>query len=317
MFPAVDSSVMKCRFCDEDAVINLRYARLALCGKHFSEYLTKRVRKTMEKFRMVSPGDKVLVAVSGGKDSATLVHILHKLSNEMGFNLHGLVINVWGRDDIPQLKKAVELLNMLGVEYTVLNVKKEFGYSVYELASAVRRPACSVCGVVKRYVMNYVGVKVGATKVATGHTLEDALNFMINSIASGDLDALAKILPVTERLGEFGLPRIKPLIEVSERETLAYALVNKLPFELEACPHAMEIKATPIVKEFLNRLEDASPSRKIAMLRHMLKHIVPAVSKLKREVEVRKCRICGMPSQGEVCSFCKLLEAAKERLNKE
>jgi tRNA(Ile)-lysidine synthase TilS/MesJ len=81
---------MKCRKCGEPAAINMRQHRLALCEAHFLEWLPQRVQRTIEKYRMFTPDERILVAVSGGKDSLGLWDILLRL----GYRADGLYINL-------------------------------------------------------------------------------------------------------------------------------------------------------------------------------------------------------------------------------
>jgi len=86
--------VLKCSLCEEPAVTVVRYAKLRLCRKHFTEFICKRVLKAIERYRLVQKDWRILVAISGGKDSAALLHILTVLSKQLGFEVIALH-NIW------------------------------------------------------------------------------------------------------------------------------------------------------------------------------------------------------------------------------
>jgi tRNA(Ile)-lysidine synthase TilS/MesJ len=81
---------MKCRKCDKPAVINMRHHKLALCAEHYIEWFIQQTEKAIEKYRMFDKNSRVLVAVSGGKDSLSLWDVLL----ELGYNADGLYIDL-------------------------------------------------------------------------------------------------------------------------------------------------------------------------------------------------------------------------------
>ncbi|WP_457742212.1 TIGR00269 family protein, partial [Thermococcus sp.] len=96
---------------------------------------------------------------------------------------------------------------------------------------------------------------------------------------------------------------VKPLYEVTEREVVAYALANGIDYMLEECPHA--VGATTIeYKEILNEMEEKRPGTKVNFVKGFLrkKHLFEAELE---KAELRECKVCGMPANGEVCSFCR------------
>ncbi len=298
----------KCTYCDQAAVIRLRYARLRLCPKHFSEYLVRRVSNTLRRYRMINRGERVLVAVSGGKDSATLAHVMCRLSEEMGLSLVGLHIDLGiGRYSEICSHKASELMDLLKISHVTVRLRDVLGGGIPKLARLLRRNECGLCGLIKRYVTNYVAWKVGANKVATGHTLDDLVQYILKSFLIQDLERLRKLLPFSEPLPELRLAgRIKPLSEVSEKETMVYAYVNKLPFTLEECPLVRWGTLDLEAKRFMKMLEDQRPGFRVSFLRKFVKNVdnykvhTPSMS-------LRKCSSCGMVSSGEICAFCRIV----------
>ncbi len=296
------SVAVRCSVCGRPAIVVLRYARLALCEQHFVEYVERRVSRTIERYRLVGPSERVVVAVSGGKDSVTLAYTLYKLLGRERLVYLYIDLGIKGYSE-RLLEKVRELSERTRVPLLIVSIPELLGVGVYELAVKARRPVCSVCGLVKRYIMNAVAVELGAV-LATGHTLDDALAYIIKDFMAQDYEQLRKWVPRVE--GTRGAStRIRPLIEVSERETLLYVAVSKLPFHHEECPHRPRRSFEDATKEWLNRVEEDHPGTKIGFLRRFVRN----ASKLPGGgEEVKVCRYCGLVSRGEVCSFCRLTE---------
>lgn len=293
--------------CGAEAQVYLRYARAAFCAKHFVEYIEGRVRRTMERYAMLRPGERVVVAVSGGKDSVTLAALLARiLGGEAPERMLMLYMDLGIKGYSDKLREAVERLSgELGVKLMVVSLEELVGVaSIYELARRARRATCSVCGTVKRYVMNAVAVEAGAV-LATGHTLDDALAYIVKDFMYQDQERLSKWVPRTPA-APGAAPRIRPLIEVSERETLLYALMRGLPFVHEECPHRPRDSVEDATKDYLNRVEEAHPGTKISFLRRVVSRA--AATGADEGGTPRTCTICGLVSRGDVCSFCRLTQ---------
>ncbi len=295
----------RCSICGRPAVVYLAYARRSFCEEHFAEYIEQRVSKTIERYRLAGKDDLVVVAVSGGKDSSTLLKTLAMHAEKYGYRLLAVHLDLGLGEYSEKLRKAFqELVERLQVPGVVISVRDILGGDgVYELARKAKRPTCSVCGLVKRYLLNLVAVKAGATRIATGHNLDDILAYALRDFLYLDLDQLAKHGPSTETRGT-AIGRIRPLYEVSEKETLLYAIVEELPFVHEYCPYRPEKPLEDVSKEYLNRLEEMYPGLKISMARRIAKY----ARRTSSDWEPGKCIYCGQPAQGSVCGFCKLTE---------
>ena len=293
----------KCKLCDRKAVVRLEYANMSLCREHFLEYFKRRVRKTLEKYRMVGRGERVMAAVSGGKDSGVMLDVLARISRDAGFTLEALYIDLgipgYSSDCLSVVR---ELCERLGVPLRVLDLKEYAGFTVADLMGTVRR-VCSACGVVKRYVLNRYAWEEGFDKVATGHTLDDATQNILRGIINGDLETLLRIAPYSPPRGKL-VGRIRPLIEMPEKDILIYALLRGVPFTTAECPNAREAKGYAL-RRALDLVELESPSSKKALLTNFLERIQPLL-RGAQERELRECSVCSMPSSAEVCSFCRL-----------
>jgi uncharacterized protein (TIGR00269 family) len=296
---------MRCTFCEKEAVLRLRHANLRLCTEHLVARVEKEAEKAIREFRMFTPEEKILVAVSGGKDSLGLWQILTKL----GYQADGLYIHL-GIEGYSQrsLEFCQEFARERGLRLEVLRLVDELGAGLDEIAKVLRGEPCAHCGAIKRYLMNRSALEGGYAALATGHNLDDEAATLLGNVLQWNLEYLARqypILPEGRKLAR----KVKPLIYVSEREMVAYCLISGIRYIYEECPHSVGARSL-FLKGILNELEDRAPSTKITFLRAFLRshHIFPR----PKEEEVHDCPLCGMPTSAQgPCRFCRIRERMK------
>ena len=308
---------MKCRICKAKAVISLRYANTAFCREHFIEFFERRVKNTIEKFGMIGKNEKIVVAVSGGKDSLTLLYVLNKLSKLMDFELMGITIDL-GIEDYS--RRSVEIAEKnykrLGVDYTIIKLE-DYGFTIDDIIKyRVTGRVCSICGTAKRYLLNRVAKEKGASKIATGHNLDDFLQVVLQGYMYGNLESLARYYPVTPSMpGLVG--RIKPLVLTPERDALVYAMLNDIEFLKMECPYSRSVTSHDL-KMALFYIEEKHPGMRFTMFNTYIKKIYPLIREayFKGDMVLKKCIICGEPTNAEICLFCRVrkkLEKLKSR----
>lgn len=302
---------MKCKKCGGVAVINMRQHKLALCEEHFLEWILEQTQRAIEKYRMFAPEDRILVAVSGGKDSLSLWDVLLRL----GYQVEGLYIHL-GINGEAYSDRSLEYVQRFaaareGARFRVVNLKADYGQSVPELAQMTRRgrKPCALCGLVKRHIMNRLAYEGGYDAIATGHNLDDeAAVLMQNTLhwQTGYLARQAPVLPSTHpRLAR----KVKPFVRLYERETAAYAIVQGIDYIYDECPHAKGSK-TIFYKELLNQLESRSPGAKLSFYLSFLQaRREGLLSVQEKALELKDCQRCGQPTTApELCAFCRLWE---------
>lgn len=300
----------KCRLANAEVLIP--YAKLNLCPSCFMDFYEARVQKTVEEFKMFREDDTVGVAVSGGKDSAALLHVLRKAFPKL--ELKALHINL----GIPKysancLEKVERLVDMLDVELHVFSLPDELGIGISDFKKTpFKRKLCSVCGTIKRRIFEELAVKAKVHVLATGHNLEDVAGIMFNNFLYGRWEHFARLKPVLPPLTEGMASKVKPLIKCPEDENLLYCLYGEVPFREINCPYAT---GTGVQKraEILRILSRHNPYFRHQLLNRFLE-IMPLVEGVVQKPTLGRCKTCGFPSSGEVCAFCKRLSIIKRSL---
>jgi uncharacterized protein (TIGR00269 family) len=186
-----------------------------------------------------------------------------------------------------------------------------------------RSKPCSVCGLIKRHVMNRVARDGGYDVLATGHNLDDEVAVLFGNTLtwnSGYLLRQAPVLPADKP----GLARkVKPFCRLYERETAAYALVRGIEYIYDECPFA-EGSTSIAHKEILNQMEKDSPGTKLQFYLNFLRAREQGLfAEQASHVELNACEKCGQPTSAPgLCAFCRLWErrhrdAAPTLLSKE
>ncbi len=302
----------RCSICGRPAVYVNRINGKAYCRRHFLEYFDRKVRRTIRKYNMFGKKEHIIVAVSGGKDSLSLLHYLHNLSKRVpGWRITALLIDegIKGYRD-ETIKDFRRVAEELGVDYHIAGFKEHFGYTLDEIVLMGRKRSlpyqpCSYCGVFRRYLLNKVSRELGGTVLATAHNLDDVVQTYVMNIINNSWDKIIRLSPVS---GVSSHPkfirRVKPFYEVLEKETTLYSIVNDLYPKFVECPYApFNIRWT--IRRMINQLEEKYPGTKYGLLRSLLT-IIEYLSKIPglRAGEVKTCRICGEPSAHEVCRAC-------------
>ncbi|MCG2882194.1 MAG: tRNA 2-thiocytidine biosynthesis TtcA family protein [Acidilobus sp.] len=301
----------RCIKCGRPARVRLLYARAWLCDEHFLEYLREKVARGLTRYGMTRKGDKVVVAVSGGKDSMTLMDVLSHLSTRLGIELIAVHINLgigdFSQQSLSAFREACKRYQ--GVKCLELDLKELTGFYLPDLLKAVRRPACSVCGLVRRYILNALAVELGASEVATGHHMNDIMAYAIKNFLGQNLEQIPKLGPVVEG-EESAVRRIRPLFDVYEDETRAYVIIGGVPYTSAVCPFKPRDSMEDVIKWMLETIERRSPSLLISSARKMAESLE---SYPRSERPMGRCKYCGMPTSREVCSFCSLTQAIAGR----
>jgi len=304
---------MHCKAADGE--IFIPYARGRLCPSCYINFFERKVKRTVSKYRMIQEGDRVAVAVSGGKDSSSLMHALKKTFPNVEFT--GIYINlgIGGYSDECETI-LTDFLKKLEVDFIVYDVRKELGISVEDFKRTYfKGRLCSPCGTIKRYLLNKIAYEEGFTKLATGHNLDDLVEVLFNAYIHGDVSQLARIKPVLPSSHEKFVVKIKPLCELTERENLLYAECSKIPYRTIACPLSARARSRR-GKKVIDKIAESIPYFKHAFFKSHLKKLSRFFEPEASIHPIVECKVCGMPSSTSPCAFCKRLQLVKEVNNR-
>lgn len=206
----------------------------------------------------------------------------------------------------------------LGVEHLVTSFKELFGHKLDELVEKLRAKEvfkgrmtpCSYCGVLRRRALNSAARNWGATKLATGHNLDDEAQTILLNILHGDPLRIARATPVSPFPHPHFVSRIKPLSEVLEKETVMYAYLKKIEFQNIPCPYATEALRNDI-RAMLNRMEERHAGIKYSLY-HSSEKLRPFIDMAATSENLGNCKICGEPTANIICQPCKMLETLQE-----
>lgn len=304
-----------CNVCRRKEAFFFRtYSGEKLCRTCFAESIEEKVRATIAKYKMFDFDDKIAVAVSGGKDSVSLLHILAKI--ERAYPKASLVA-VTVDEGIEgyrteALKIAAENCKKLGIAHYVVSFKELYGYTLDEIvklkskSSRFELTPCAYCGVLRRKALNMSAREVKADKIATAHTLDDEVQTILLNVFHGDVLRIAREKPVTDEKHPKLVQKVKPFCEIPEKETTLYAYVKKISFQSKPCPYAQEALRNDI-RVMLNRMEEKHSGTKYTIFRSIEK-VRPALEKISEKEGLKECLECGEPATENVCRTCQMLK---------
>ena len=181
------------------------------------------MRETCEGYQLLEPNDRILVAMSGGKDSYTLFHILTRLVPRLPFPVELVAVHLDQAQPNYDGTGLRAYLESTGWPYEIL---REDTYSVVTSHLPDSATYCSMCSRLRRGILYTAAERLGCTKLALGHHRDDSLEtFLLNLFYSGKLQAM----PAKYRTDDGRFEVIRPLIECGERDIAAFAAEQSFP----------------------------------------------------------------------------------------
>lgn len=310
----MNSGATACTVCDSrEAFFYRPYSGEKLCRRCFCRSIEEKVRATIAKYKMFRFDDRIAVAVSGGKDSVSLLHILAKIERRyVKAALLAVTVDegIGGYRD-EALRIAGENCRKLGIEQHVFSFKELFGFTLDDIVKRVGQDCrsgltpCAYCGVLRRRALNVAAREVNADEIATAHTLDDEAQTMLLNIFHGDVLRIAREKPVTDDVHPKLVRKVKPLCEVPERETALYAYVKGIKFQSKPCVYASEALRND-VRMMLDRMEEKHAGMKFTVFRSIEK-IRPALEAFAVKEGLKECIECGEPTTADICKTCSII----------
>ena len=294
------------------------------------EAFENKVKETINKYNLLTKKDKILVACSGGKDSTTTLYLIKKL----GYNVKAITVDL-GIGNYS--RKNIKNLEIFCKEHKVRIIKvyfnKEFGHSLCFLkdvlkGKGVKLKSCSVCGVLRRYLLNKKAKELKATKIVTGHNLDDECQAVLMNFFRNTLEKSARLGPISGIVKDKAfVPRVKPLYFCLEKDVEAYSRQMNFPVLYQKCPCSYDVFRN-YVKNLLNKYEanvknqrfvstlesyafKRNPKLKENIISQFLKTLPKLKEKYRQSKAITLCRKCGEPSKDGFCNSCRIINQLK------
>jgi len=270
-----------------------------------------KVKQTIKQYKLLDKKDKVMVAISGGKDSMTVLYLLKKF----GYNVSALHINLemgrWSEAHLSNIKKFCDELK---VPLTVYSVRKELGRSMCSIKSIVKSKAklqdCTICGIIRRWLINKKARELRAAKIVTGHNLDDAAQTVLMNYFKGNLFIGLNEGPYVGVISDKKfVQRVKPLYFIPEKEIENYSRSMKFPVIYERCPCVIGAYRHKI-RGVLDEMQKTNPKIKENIVQSFLK-ILPELRRKSLAGKPIYCRQCGEPGRNEICRACSIMQYIK------
>lgn len=277
--------------------------------KSFNTYIKKNVFNTINKYELIEENDKIMIGVSGGKDSILTLHMMHDYRNEnnIDFSIEAVCIDEgikgYREEGIKTAKKNCKNLN---IPLTISSFKEEWNYSLDEIHD-LYKSTCMPCGVYRRYLLNKISDNHNCDKIATGHNLDDEIQSFLMTFARNDQNKFPKFGPKLDKIHENMVPRIKPLWMLPEKDVGIWCVLNNIPIHDEECPYSVTSLRSE-VKLLLNKIEEKEKGTKVNIFNSFMKTF-----NIKQEnVSLNTCTLCGQPTDTSPCKACKMTEEINE-----
>ncbi|MBN1896899.1 MAG: TIGR00269 family protein [Candidatus Aenigmarchaeota archaeon] len=301
---------MKCILCNRKGEIELQQGHL--CEKCFPEYFQKKVYRTIRKYRLFSKDDVLCFALSGGKDSLAVAYVVSQIARKQKQRMFAIGVDegVKNYREI-QLEDMKRFCDGLGIEYHIFRFSDEYGKTNEEMMDIARKKGvdisqCTLCGILRRRILNREARNLGATKMVVGHNLDDEAQTSLMNLFKGSVDLMARLGPASGDSKHKGfIPRIKPLYFCTNEETAAFTRLKGIKVLYKACPHRKDSFREYVDKK-IESIEKDYPGTKTSIIQNIIK-IVPLIRKEYINSEIKVCRICGEPSRNSTCKSCDTL----------
>jgi uncharacterized protein (TIGR00269 family) len=278
----------------------------------FNSNLKNRVMQVITEHKLIQDDDFIAVALSGGKDSILTLYMLHEFQKKKNFEMVAIAVDE-GIEGYRAhgMEAAQKNADDMGVKLIKKSFKEELGFTL-DHSYSFFKSACIPCGVFRRNILNKTAYEIGASKIATGHNLDDEIQSFLMSFARSDLIKFSKFGPKLDLIHPRLIPRIKPLWNIPEKEVGIWAVLNDINVHFDECPYS-NLSLRSRTKNFLNRAESKKPGTKKAIMDSFTCTFMNLGLSQKNigiinSKGLNECENCGEPSSALVCKACEMKE---------
>lgn len=293
------------------------------CPDCFTESIENVIYQTVIHYRMLKPEDRIIVGLSGGKDSISLLHNMIKIKEKIR-NTEPIIaltidegIRDYRKSSIEDAKRFCQKHN---IEHEIVSFKERVGENLDEILSLKRgtdteRYTCNYCATIRRRLLNEGAKNCGGTVLALGHNLTDITETFLMNILHKRHQLIAnqylfkKENPETKK---HFIKKINPLIKIPEEEIFLYANLKHLKYYPSHCPYREE---DPILRkrvlDFILKIKTILPEVEYNLF-ESFQRISEKLYKNLPSQEYQECQICGYPSgKSQLCTYCNLIESIR------
>lgn len=309
-----------CSYCKNSIVIQRKHSGENLCPECFQKNIEKNIYKTISKYEMLKSKDRIIVALSGGKDSISLLYNLNIIQNRTHNSkpIIALIIDEGIKEYREKsIKKAKEFCNKYNIEYKIISFKDKIGKTLDEIINMKRETpdykyACNYCATIRRRLLNDGAKELGGNILAMGHNLTDFAETYLMNILYKRLDIIANqyfFKEENDEINQFYIKKISPLIKIPEEEIFLYANIKKLDYYPSHCPYR---EKDPIIRkrvlDFIQECKKYSPEIEFNLLNGFLE-LSKTLYYHRKKKNHSLCQKCGYPcGNGKICSYCSYLQ---------
>lgn len=309
-----------CSYCNESGIVKRKYSGENLCPECFQKNIEKNIYKTISKYKMLKVEDKIVVALSGGKDSMTLLYNL-KIIQDRTYNSKPIIALIID-EGIKQyrensIKKAKDFCSKHNIDYKIISFKEKIGKTLDEIIDLKKNTpdykyACNYCATIRRRLLNDSAKELNGTVLALGHNLTDFAETYLMNILYNRLYMIANqyfFKEENDKINQFYIKKIYPLIRIPEEEILIYANIKNLDYYPSHCPYR---EKDPIIRkrvlDFIQDCRNYSPELEFNLFNGFLE-LSKTLYYQREKKEYKSCQICGSPSgNGKLCTYCSYIQ---------
>jgi uncharacterized protein (TIGR00269 family) len=302
---------MKCTKCEEKAVYEGNGQNF--CKNHFLNYFENKVFRTIKRYELFNREDNICVATSGGKDSLAVLYMTMLYCKKYEIKFFALAIDegIKGYRD-HTLDDLKIFCDKYGITLNIVSFKEKFGDTLDNIREKAlteqNKKPCTVCGIFRRTALNRASRELGATKLVTGHNLDDEAQSYMMNLLLGNMSHNAALGPITGlNLNDKFIPRVKPLYFTLEKETRLFAILKEFKVSFNECPNINQ-SFRAVVRDELNTIEQKLPGAKNGVVNAFLEILPTLKAHYKKNKPFKTCTKCGDPSPNDTCNACKLEE---------
>jgi len=314
----------KCNLCGITSfLIERKLNKELLCSNCFTERIEQTIHKTIIDYKMITPEDRVVIGLSGGKDSITLLHNLNQLSkNNFLKSIHALLIDEGIKDyRAKSIKDAISFCNDHDIPLKVISFKERVGKTLDEINDFFnkkenRRYTCNYCATIRRRLLNEGAKELNGDVLAVGHNLTDFTETYLMNVLSNRLHLIGYqylFKKESEKMKEYFIKKVKPLIQIPEEEIHLYANIKKLKYYPSHCPYREE---DPILRKkvlnFIQEMKDSFPEIEYNLL-NSFNNLSKKLYETYLIPQTKICLNCGYPSgSAQLCTYCRLIQTLND-----